>query len=274
MSRMRTLIFMAVLTVFAVVFSMAVACGGGDDDDDDDDEDISAAADDDDDADGISLAVTIDATPDEAQLDVADLQTQGEQVMDARFVRLDVGSLRDDVRLINVDLPGEANIELELTKAYHRDNGVTWIFRQHNNPEGKLSMMIHVDTGSLNETDAQRGENHNDVHRPPGQRECDGSAKERGRTRRRQHCGEGPGGEISGKPRLPVSPSQLGLPGGGQRNLERAEQIGGEEREHHDHRREEQRVLELQAPADRQTQRLRAEGGRREKPHEGDDARR
>jgi zinc protease len=31
------------------------------------------------------------------------------------------------------------------------------MYRQHSNPPGKMALMIHVDTGSLNETDAQRG---------------------------------------------------------------------------------------------------------------------
>src|SRR5215213_8962363 len=37
------------------------------------------------------------------------------------------------------------------------DNGVTWMFRQHNNPPGKMALQVHVRTGSLNETDAQQG---------------------------------------------------------------------------------------------------------------------
>ena len=37
------------------------------------------------------------------------------------------------------------------------DNGVTWRYRQHDNPPGRMAMMIHVDAGSLNETDPQRG---------------------------------------------------------------------------------------------------------------------
>jgi zinc protease len=37
------------------------------------------------------------------------------------------------------------------------DNGVTWMYRQHANPPGKMALMIHADTGSLNETDQQRG---------------------------------------------------------------------------------------------------------------------
>lgn len=37
------------------------------------------------------------------------------------------------------------------------DNGVTWLYRQHDNPPGKMALMIHVDAGSLNETDQQRG---------------------------------------------------------------------------------------------------------------------
>ncbi len=36
-------------------------------------------------------------------------------------------------------------------------NGVKWMYRQHDNPPGRMELMIHVDTGSLNETDAQRG---------------------------------------------------------------------------------------------------------------------
>jgi zinc protease len=37
------------------------------------------------------------------------------------------------------------------------ENGVTWMYRQHDNPPGKMALMIHVDAGSLNETDQQRG---------------------------------------------------------------------------------------------------------------------
>jgi zinc protease len=37
------------------------------------------------------------------------------------------------------------------------DNGVTWMYRQHDNPPGKMALMIHIDAGSLNETDQQRG---------------------------------------------------------------------------------------------------------------------
>ncbi len=37
------------------------------------------------------------------------------------------------------------------------DNGVTWKYRQHDNPPGKMGIMIHIDTGSLNEKDSQRG---------------------------------------------------------------------------------------------------------------------
>src|SRR3954468_15652293 len=37
------------------------------------------------------------------------------------------------------------------------ENGVTWIYRQHNNPPGKMALQVHVRTGSLNEIDAQRG---------------------------------------------------------------------------------------------------------------------
>src|SRR5438105_2660435 len=55
-------------------------------------------------------------------------------------------------------------------------NGVQWRYRQHNNPPGKMALMIHVATGSLNETDKQRGLAHflehmgfnGTEHFPPG----------------------------------------------------------------------------------------------------------
>lgn len=37
------------------------------------------------------------------------------------------------------------------------DNGVTWMYRQHNNPPDKVALMVHVRTGSLNESEEQRG---------------------------------------------------------------------------------------------------------------------
>jgi zinc protease len=37
------------------------------------------------------------------------------------------------------------------------ENGVTWMYRQHGNPPGKMALMVHVRTGSLNESDEQRG---------------------------------------------------------------------------------------------------------------------
>ncbi len=37
------------------------------------------------------------------------------------------------------------------------ENGVTWMYRQHNNPPGKMAIQVHVRTGSINETDEQRG---------------------------------------------------------------------------------------------------------------------
>jgi zinc protease len=37
------------------------------------------------------------------------------------------------------------------------DNGLEYIIRQHANPPGKMALILNVDTGSLNETDAQRG---------------------------------------------------------------------------------------------------------------------
>lgn len=56
------------------------------------------------------------------------------------------------------------------------ENGVAWVIRQHDNPPGKMALMMHVDTGSLNETEAQRGLAHfiehmafnGTEHFPPG----------------------------------------------------------------------------------------------------------
>ncbi|NOX57933.1 MAG: insulinase family protein [Planctomycetes bacterium] len=36
-------------------------------------------------------------------------------------------------------------------------NGLKWMYREHDNPPGRMAMMIHVDTGSLNEKESQRG---------------------------------------------------------------------------------------------------------------------
>jgi zinc protease len=54
---------------------------------------------------------------------------------------LSAGPLPHDERILTGKLP----------------NGVTWMYRQHNNPPGKMALLMHVRTGSLNETDAQRG---------------------------------------------------------------------------------------------------------------------
>ena len=56
------------------------------------------------------------------------------------------------------------------------DNGMTWMFRRHNNPPGKLAMQLHIRTGSLNEVENQRGVAHflehmvfnGTEHFPPG----------------------------------------------------------------------------------------------------------
>ncbi|HLO41053.1 MAG TPA: insulinase family protein, partial [Phycisphaerales bacterium] len=37
------------------------------------------------------------------------------------------------------------------------DNGLTYMVKQHNKPEGRAVVWIHFHTGSLNETDRQRG---------------------------------------------------------------------------------------------------------------------
>jgi zinc protease len=40
------------------------------------------------------------------------------------------------------------------------ENGVTWMYRRHDNPPGKMTLMMRVDSGSLNETEKQRGPAH------------------------------------------------------------------------------------------------------------------
>ena len=54
--------------------------------------------------------------------------------------------------LLATPLPSDSRID-----AGKLSNGTTWLYRQHDNPPGKMAMIIHVDTGSLNETDTQRG---------------------------------------------------------------------------------------------------------------------
>ncbi len=36
------------------------------------------------------------------------------------------------------------------------DNGLTWIYRRHDNPPGKMAFLLHVGTGSLNEVEEER----------------------------------------------------------------------------------------------------------------------
>ncbi len=56
------------------------------------------------------------------------------------------------ISLAGVPLPNDTRIKTGKFK-----NGVTWMYRQHDNPPGKMALMMHVRTGSLNETDAQQG---------------------------------------------------------------------------------------------------------------------
>jgi zinc protease len=50
------------------------------------------------------------------------------------------------------DLPRDARVVTGTL-----DNGVTWTYRKHANPRGRMALLLHVAAGSLNETDAQRG---------------------------------------------------------------------------------------------------------------------
>ncbi|MCK4343616.1 MAG: insulinase family protein [Phycisphaerae bacterium] len=56
-------------------------------------------------------------------------------------------------------LPSDERIQTGTLK-----NGVKWMYRQHDLPPGKMALMIHVDTGSLNETEEQRGLAHFTEH--------------------------------------------------------------------------------------------------------------
>lgn len=65
----------------------------------------------------------------------------------------------------------------ERIKTGKLDNGVTWMYRQHAVPPGKMALMIHIASGSLAETDDQRGLAHflehmafnGSEHFPPGE---------------------------------------------------------------------------------------------------------
>ncbi len=56
------------------------------------------------------------------------------------------------LQLLASPLPSDSRITTGTLK-----NGVKWMYRNHDNPPGKMALMMHVDTGSLNETDAQQG---------------------------------------------------------------------------------------------------------------------
>ena len=43
-------------------------------------------------------------------------------------------------------------------------NGVRWVYQHHSNPPGKMALMVRVGSGSLNETDQQRGLAHFVAH--------------------------------------------------------------------------------------------------------------
>ncbi len=97
--------------------------------------------------------------------------------MNTRFRRLTVAAslsvlIAGTAPLYARPLPSDSRIITGKLK-----NGTTWMYRQHDNPPGKMALMIHVDTGSLNETDQQRGLAHFMEHMmfngtenfPPGQ---------------------------------------------------------------------------------------------------------
>lgn len=66
----------------------------------------------------------------------------------ALLIALVVGS----TQLLAKPLPNDSRI-----RSGKLGNGATWMYRQHDNPPGKMALMIHVRSGSLNETESQRG---------------------------------------------------------------------------------------------------------------------
>ncbi len=57
-------------------------------------------------------------------------------------------------------LAGEKLPSDERIKTGQLKNGLTWKYFQHANPPGRMALLVHVGSGSLNETDAQRGVAH------------------------------------------------------------------------------------------------------------------
>jgi len=82
---------------------------------------------------------------------------EGKQIMNTRHGRLTVSVLVLALVTCTAPLAAEQLPSDERILTGKLDNGVTWMYRQHDNPPGKMALMIHVDTGSLNETDQQRG---------------------------------------------------------------------------------------------------------------------
>ncbi len=54
-------------------------------------------------------------------------------------------------------LAGEKLRSDERIRTGRLPNGLTWKYFQHANPPGRMALLVHVDTGSLNETEEQRG---------------------------------------------------------------------------------------------------------------------
>lgn len=69
-----------------------------------------------------------------------------------RFVTLAVGLLCAAQPLLAEQLPADPRL-----RTGRLANGARWIYHRHGNPPGKMALWIHVDTGSLNETEQQRG---------------------------------------------------------------------------------------------------------------------
>src|SRR5215469_5490011 len=121
------------------------------------------------------------------------------------------------------------------------------------------------------EAEAKRGEDRYDVDRIAGEREADGGAEEGRRAWRREQRCHRAGGKIAGEPRTPARGGEIAEPTG-QRDLEEAGEIRGEDGDERRHGDEKDRLLELHAPAHRKPGGLQTQRRRRKRQERGDDA--
>jgi zinc protease len=89
----------------------------------------------------MSLCGTIAAADDKASAAIKALETKAAVAADAGAIKMMTGLLPTDPRLVTGTL----------------DNGIRYIVVRHANPPGRAAVWLNVSSGSLNETDKQRG---------------------------------------------------------------------------------------------------------------------